>query len=65
MKIIFKSILECLKILFWITLMAIIILLIEKFIPIVLFIALPIAIIGLFATIYDSEKRSNEVERKD
>ncbi len=65
MKIIFKSILECLKILFWITLMAIIIVLIKRFIPIVLFIALPIAIIGLFVTIYDSEKKFDEVERKD
>ena len=65
MKIIIKSILECLKILFWITLTAIIILLIKTFIPIALFIALPIAIIFLFVTIYDSKKMSNEEERKD
>lgn len=55
-KIVFKSILECLKMLLWFSFIGISITLIGKFIPIVLYIALPIIIICLFITIYNTNK---------
>ena len=55
-KIFIKSLLECLKILLWCTCIGILMALIKKYIPVVLFIALPISIIMLFITIYDSNR---------
>ena len=55
-KIFIKSLLECLKILLLFTCISILMVLIKKYIPVVLFIALPISIIMLFITIYDSNK---------
>lgn len=55
-KIFIKSLLECLIILLLFTCISILMVLIKKYIPVILFIALPINIIILFITIYDNNR---------